>query len=162
MKIPKSKVKRLSYVVPGYIWRQGSVNADVTTECTRVITSGTGVILVGSPSIARREYALAWLLSQVLAADYHADIQWLSWFARTADEYTGAIYTPTYKQVMALSIKEVDVSPSKLDQVRDIVVGRKMVFVASSLDPSKLAAQLYLPQVAILNISANDSQTLTI
>ena len=160
MKIAKGLVKRLSYVVPGYVWRQGAFKVNVPDTLARVVKTG-GVVMVSSPSMARREYALAYCLSLALRHDYHANIGWLSWYAREADEFTDAVYVAPAKKVMAISIKE-DATAFQLDNVRDIVAQANLSFVASSLPALTLAKQLYVPAFCVLTISANDARTETI
>jgi len=157
MKIPKSQVKRLSHVVPGYVWRQGALAFEATDSCEQLIRLRSGVVFVGSPSQSRREYALAWCLSRALTHDYYADIGWLSWFAKTQNEFTGAVCLPKIHEVMAVSIKE-EVTDAQLDQLRDILTAARLGFVASPLAPIRLANKLHLPSFAEMRISANDAR----
>lgn len=158
MKI-KSRVKRIAAVIPGYVWRQGAFNYVPSPECYSVIERGAGTIFIGSPSLPRREYALAWCLYQALQKDYHAKIDWLSFFCKEESEFTGAAAHRQLKDVAAISVKDDLDSP---DQLRDLLNTTKLTFVASALDPLALAALLCYPAFAIMAISANDSVSVTV
>ncbi len=158
MKITKSLANRLTHVVPGYIWRQGYFAFTPDQNCHQVIKQRQGLIIVGSPSLPRAEYALAWCLGQVLSQDYHAKISWLSFYPKEPHSFTDSVKTPQLTDTVAVSIKELEC----LDQVRDIVATTKLAFVASSLPPLTLASRLHLPVFALMHISANSARKVTV
>ena len=126
--ITKLQAKRLSYVVPGYVWKQSPFNLDLT-PLQEIMRSQQGVIVLENLSLPIREYALALLLGKVQATDYHADIGWLSFFPKPVSEFTGSYAPHQVHKVQGVSVK-VECKPHELDQVADIVAKARLAIIA--------------------------------
>ena len=122
--------KRLSYIVPGYVWQQSPFTLSLNDEVKALLTSRQGVIYIDCQSQSMREYAATYLLSILQQQDYHVSIAWTSFFPREPNEFTGAIRIPAQSQVRVIAVK-VDASPVVADQVEDLCSTAQLAIVAA-------------------------------
>lgn len=146
--------KRLSYIVPGYVWQQRPFEVAMSDEVKTLMTSRRGVIYVDSQSVSMREYAATFLLSVLQHLDYHVDIAWTSFFPKEANEFTGAIRLPKPSTVRVIAVK-VDATPTVADQVEDLCSISQLAIVA--------ADRLVLScKHSVLHVSASSAGTVRI
>ncbi len=127
--ISNEQRKRLTYVVPGYVWQQKDFELPLDEETRRVLESRAGVLVIKSPSEQRREYAVAILLAQFQGMDYHADIGWRSFFPLRVNEFTDAFSKQKIKKVMAISVK-TPLDDRGIDQLADLAAMSEVAIIA--------------------------------
>ncbi len=151
--LTKGQRKRLSYVVPGYVWQQGHFDFDIT-PVRQLLDTVRGVIYIDSPSMSRREYAATCLLAYLQQRDYHVDIGWTSFHPREPHEFTGALRLPSVSPVHVIAVK-TEVQDVHVDQIEDIVVGASLAIVTGDRLQLRLAH-------TVLHLKANTASSLVI
>ncbi len=121
--------KRLTYVVPGYVWQQKDFMLPLDEETKKVLDTHAGVIVIKSPSEQRREYAAAILLAQFQGIDYHADIGWRSFWPMSVNPFTGAYRQQKIKKILAISVK-TPLDDLGMDQLVDVASTSDVAIIA--------------------------------
>jgi hypothetical protein len=148
----RTQKKRLSYVVPGYVWQQGDFKFDFSSV-KPVLNSGRGVIVISSQSVPRREYLAASLLAYVQDRDYHADVGWTSFFPREENEFTSSLSLPKHKETHVIAVK-TDLHPHQMEQVQDLAVSCKLSIIACD------QIQLYVPYNRLILSASSASKVI--
>lgn len=120
---------QLQSIVPGYVWQQPRFSID-WEAARQVVTLGQGIVLVKSPSLSRREYALASFLALLLRHNYYADVGWTSFYHRYVSDFTSAYTMPEHRALQAISVKE-RLDDAGQEQVLDLAVSCRVAVIAA-------------------------------
>ena len=151
--LTKAQRKRLSYVVPGYVWQQGHFDFDVAAV-QPLLDSVRGVIYIDSQSMPRREYAATCLLAYLQQRDYHVDLGWTSFHPKEPHEFTGAIRLPAVSPVHVIAVKTA-LTDTLADQIEDMAVGASLAIITGDRLQLRLAH-------TTLHLKANTASSLVI